>query len=217
MRNIVFKCIEKIEYYLRSQIAYYCGHKYGPLGYLDKNNFSSKHDHSYFISKVESSIESQRQTHVVRHHIRKYNGQFPIWVAIDFFSMGVISFFYSDLDTPDRKNIVTAMYGSLSDTCLSSWLRCLTDLRNRCAHFSRLYYWRFTSIPRTSPEISSLQPKDRSLFAQILILKRLYPEPDKWNEEPFVELEKLVDEYVGDISLKHIGFPVDWKDFLRQS
>ncbi|MCD8295066.1 MAG: Abi family protein [Clostridia bacterium] len=34
LSNWIFHCIEKIEFYIRSQIAYYYGHKYGSLGYL---------------------------------------------------------------------------------------------------------------------------------------------------------------------------------------
>ena len=35
IRSILFKAIEKIEFYLRTQISYYIAHTYGPLGYLD--------------------------------------------------------------------------------------------------------------------------------------------------------------------------------------
>jgi len=46
-----------------------------------------------------------RRTLVVKHHQGKYGGQFPIWVIIEFFSMGMLSYCYSDLKSEDQKTI----------------------------------------------------------------------------------------------------------------
>lgn len=73
-------------------------------------------------------------TLVVQHHKEKYNGQFPIWVIIEFFSMGMLSYLYADLKSADQKMIAKKSYHK-SSVCLKSWLRCLTDLRNRCAQY----------------------------------------------------------------------------------
>ena len=88
----------------------------------------------------------KRTSLVVTHYERKYDGLYPLWVIVEFFSLGMLSYFYSDLLRDDKKMIARAL-GCKSDEKLESWLRCLTDLRNRCAHYSRLYYWNFTSIP----------------------------------------------------------------------
>ena len=39
LRKLIFSEIEAIEIMLRTKIAYYFSHKYGPLAYMDKNNF----------------------------------------------------------------------------------------------------------------------------------------------------------------------------------
>ena len=135
-----------------------------------------------------------------------------VWVIIEFFSMGMLSYLYADLLTPDKKQIATTSFGTSAD-CLQSWLRCATDLRNRCAHYSRLYYWIFSAIPKT-PQNATYE-FDRRLFSQILMLKYLYPDKNKWNNEVSVNLESLIEEYLPDISLKHIGFPENWKELLK--
>ena len=39
-----------------------------------------------------------------------YDGQFPIWVIIEFFSMGMLSYFYKDMVTEDKKAMTTYDY-----------------------------------------------------------------------------------------------------------
>ena len=147
LRTIIFQAIEQIEFYLRTQISYYFGHAYNALGYLQSDNFSIRHNSEKFKQKLEQCIEENSTTLVVKHHRQKYNGNFPIWVIIEFFSMGMLSYFYSDMKTSDQKAIAKHSFAT-SVPCMISWLRCLTDLRNRCAHYSRLYFWSFTSIPK---------------------------------------------------------------------
>ena len=47
------------------------------------------------------------------------------------------------------------------------------------------------------------------------MLKYLYPDKGKWNSSVSISIEALVDEYLSDISLKHIGFPENWKELLK--
>ena len=211
LRALIFETIEDIELYLRTQLAYYSSHKYGGLGYLNPELYSEKHNQDKFLSKVESCIEENKNTLVVKHHKEKYDAQFPIWVIIEFFSMGMLSYFYSDMKTEDKKHFATTIYrtGAMQ---LESWLRCLTDLRNRCAHYSRIYYWSFAALPKMPKECN--YGADRRLFTQLLVLSFLYPDCKKWNSKFMPMLISLIEEYNFDISLKHIGFPSDWEDIL---
>lgn len=211
LRALLFEAIQEIELYLRTQFAYYSGHKYGPLGYLDSSNFSQRHDSFSFTQKIQQCINENQRTLVVAHHQAKYEGKFPIWVIIEFFSVGMLSYFYSDLLSQDQKALAKEMYQT-APVCLKSWLRCLTDLRNRCAHYSRLYFWNFAAIPQI-PKKVNLQA-DRTLFSQIFTLKFLYPNALKWNSRILAELEAIMEEFHEDISLSHIGFPSNWLTLL---
>ena len=81
------------------------------------------------------------------------------------------------------------------------------------SRLSRLYYWIFSAVPKT-PQ-NAPYTFDRKLFSQILMLKYLYPDKSKWNSSVYISIETLVDEYLPDISLKHIGFPENWKELLK--
>ena len=117
------------------------------------------------------------------------------------------------MKNPDKTNIANNMYGVNYQT-MESWLRCLTDLRNRCAHYSRIYYWIFPAIPKM-PSTEKYIPT-RRLFAQLYMLKLMYPNKNAWNDEFLKPLIKLIKKYKSDISLKHLDFPYRWKSMLKQ-
>ena len=212
LRAIIFNAIETIELYLRTQFAYYSAHIHGPLGYMDDHIYNFKHNDKKFKQLLHNCIEENKRTLVVRHHKEKYHGQFPIWVIIEFFSMGMLSYFYSDLQSKDQKQLAKNTYKT-SVACLKSWLRCITDLRNRCAHYSRLYAWSFPALPKIPKEFDFIP--NRQLFSQIIVLKFLYPDHSKWSSHILAQLNALIEEYAHDISLEQIGFPENWKELLN--
>ncbi len=213
LRNLISFAIEKIEVHIRTQLAYCHSHTYGPEGYMNSSSFNKRHNHQAYLKHVTSCISENSNTLVVRHHNEQYDGHFPIWAIIDFFSVGMLSYFYRGMKNPDKAKIAKNTYGVNYQT-LESWLRCLTDLRNRCAHYSRIYYWIFPAIPKM-PNTEKYIPT-RRLFAQIYMLKLMYPDKTKWNDEFLKPLIKLIKKYKKDISLKHLDFPYRWKSMLKK-
>lgn len=210
LRGLIFSIIEDIEVNLRTQLAYYIAHKYCALGYLCSGMFSDKHNKEKFDDKIKSCIEENERSLVVKHHKESYHGKFPIWVIIEFFSMGMLSYLYKDMKTGDKKAI--ASNRGTVPKLLESWLRCLTVLRNMCAHYSRLYYWRFPVLPATPKNCTF--DVDRKLFTQLMVLKYLYPSPRKWDYKFIIPLKATIEQYEKEISLKHVGFPDDWEKIL---
>lgn len=211
IRALIFWTIEEIEFYLRTQMSYYSARMYGALGYLKSEHFSERHNQQKYQEKLQECVSENERTLVVKHHNEHYDGKFPIWVIIEFFSMGMLSYFYNDMKAADRKKLAKEMYGT-SAVCLMSWLRCLTDLRNRCAHYARLYYWSFPAMPKV-PKSDEFKA-DRKLFTQIIMLRWLFPDKEKWNTGVLTELKALIEAYEQDISLNHIGFPTEWEALL---
>lgn len=211
LRSLIFKIIEQIEFYVRTQLAYEIAHAYGPEGYLNEAIFNKKHNHDKYLERINECINENRDTLVVKHHNDKYDGKFPVWVVIEFFHTSMLSKLFADLNSECQKKIAKDVFGA-SVPCLKSWLRCLSELRNRCAHYSRLYYWLFPSLPRLPKD--SPYVANRQLFTQFLVLKLLYPNSETWNERIVQAIDNLIEEYCLDISMKHIGFPNNWKELL---
>lgn len=211
IRALLFQAIEHIELYLRTQLSYYFGHHYGALGYLDSSHYSPRHNAARFRRKLDDCIRNNKNSLAVQHHMRHYNGNFPIWVIIEYFSMGMLAYFYGDMIRSDQKEIARCAFHT-APAYLESWLRCVTDLRNRCAHYARLYSWNFAAIPKAPRDAA--YPMDRQLFSQIMVLKYLYPDQSAWNRTFRTEIAALIEAYLPDISLSHIGFPENWYALL---
>lgn len=213
LRSIIFSIIEDIEIHIRTELAYFHTHKYGPDGYMAAEHYNQRHNHIAFTKHISSCIKENDKTPVVKHHTKKYSGKFPLWVIIEFFSVGMLSHFYRGLETKDKKQIARDLYGTSFDV-LESWLRCLTDLRNKCAHYSRLYYWKFSALPKM-PKGETYIPT-RRLFAQLYMLKLMYPNTGRWNEHHLKKLIKAFNTYKPYISSAHLDFPYYWKSMLKK-
>lgn len=208
LRNLIFSALEDIEISIRARLSYFHAHKYGTLGYLDASNFNNKHDAGKFERLINAEIENNRKVAFIRHHIENYDGQFPLWVITEVFTFGMLSHFYSDLTTADKKQLAGNDFRDME-----SWLRCCTDLRNICAHYGRLYFRIFSASP-AGFDIS--EREKRGLWGALLAVRRLYPSAERWNHWFMPVIEALFEEYQDDIDLRHIAFPSDWAEKLRK-
>jgi abortive infection bacteriophage resistance protein len=213
LRRILLSVLVELEIYLRAQLSYHHAHKYGSDGYMFAANFSSRHDHLNFISRLNELVKSSDKQLFVKHHFANYQGQFPLWVIMELFSFGMLSYFYSDMHAADQKQLAYHVFHT-SVTNVSSWLFCCTILRNFCAHSRRLYNNVFSVIPTHLPQVPS--SARRSLFASVMALQKLYPDKDKWNGEFLSAMGALFEEYDEVIQLRFIGFPEDWRGVLEK-
>ena len=214
LRALLQSAIEPIEILLKTQIAYYHGHTYGPEGYLLSENFKSSLFHKKFLEEFNITVDKNSKALFVRHHHEKYGSKFPIWVATELFSLGMLSKFYSNMPRPDKKKIADCPF-STGPEQLESWMKCLTDLRNRCAHYMRLYYYNFVVNP-TYPKGCKHRLSGK-LFDVIYVLQYLYLDKKKWDSEFLIPLEALITEYIDVIQLEYIGFPNTWVHCLKES
>ena len=183
----------------------------GFLEFMDEKIYNNYHDHEKFLNHMQELIQKSRSQPFVSHHINNYENNFPVWVLIELFTTNDLSIFYADLQKTDQKAIAKNCFGTIPSK-LISWLHCLTILRNYCAHYSRLYYTLFTAQPHTPVDFSYKLFKQ--VFDYILVLKFLYPTPERWKEELVIPLSALIEEYNDCINLNHIGFPENWQIIL---
>ena len=204
LRILLLSVTEEIETYIRAKTAYYHAHKYGPLGYENSSNYNIRHDHSTFTDRIHGEISRNKDVLFVKHHIDNYSGKLPIWVAIELFSFGMLSIFFSDLLPADQKILAKDMFG-LDDRVIRSWLHCCTNLRNICAHYGRLYFRDLGAIPALPKKFRF--SFDRKLFSTIMMLNLMYPDREKWRTSFVNAFVALFERYQEYIDLNHIGFP----------
>ena len=211
LRSLLLTALEEVEISMRAHVSNYHALKYGALGYLNESTFDFHHNHKYFTSKIDRLVETNTGEAMVTHHMKKYGGSFPLWVIMELFSFGMLNTFYSDLKADDKKAIADKAF-EVSYRCVEDWLYCLSDLRNACAHYTRLYANTLDNTPKQPGDYH--RPLTNSVYDHILILKRLYPRDDAWRTTFLMRLEMLLMEYADVVELEHIGFPPEWREEL---
>lgn len=119
------RALETIKISFRTHIAYQLAHSYGPLGYLDGSNFTNTGYHQINMSQLK--IELERSDEIfVRHHKQKYASNFPIGVAIEVTSFGLLSKIYNNMQFQDQ-NLISREYYNSKVEFMTSWLHSLSD------------------------------------------------------------------------------------------
>lgn len=125
LRNLIQSHLEPIEVAFRTHIAYRLAHQYGALGYLQDANFINAEYHAKFMDELKREIDRRQDELFVAHHLQKYGGQFPIWVAVEVLSFGTLSKLYANL-LPEDKGSIAKGYYQAPFIYVVSWLRSLS-------------------------------------------------------------------------------------------
>ena len=211
LRMLILDVLEEIEIAMRAHVSNFHAVKYGATGYLNADTFDRNHRHEAFLSKLDRMIEANEDSKAVKHHVQKYNGYFPLWVLTEMFSFGMLNVFYQDMKSADKDEIAKKYYG-VSSATLENWLGHLSDLRNACAHYNRLYGKTFESAPKQSSTLD-FQLKD-DLFSLLVVIHELYFRKGHWYEGFMQELGALIFGHITDIDLSLMGFPSNWAEIL---
>lgn len=213
MRSILLTAIGIIEISFRSKLSYYHSNKYGSLGYKNEGTFGKKHNHAEFQRRIMTEIDRHSRVAFVKHHINKYNREFPLWVAMELFSFGTLSLFYADMLTADQKEIASEV--GINYNNLKSYLHCCANLRNICAHHERIYNRIFSCVP-PQKEFCINEWEAQRLWGQLLVLRALFPSKNRWNTEIVCRVKELMKEYRRYIVLEHMAFPKGWLSKLEK-
>lgn len=151
--------------------------KYGSLGYLNEDNFCSctrnknTSDHSMIINELNKEISRNKNTPFVAHHLDNYEGQFPIWIAVELFSFGRLSKLFSIMKDDDKKEV--SNFYEINPYYLTNWIKSLVEVRNICAHYGRLYHMSLKHTPRLFKENRHFINKINLIFPLFLVIKGL--------------------------------------------
>ena len=222
LRLLVLDAIERIEIAFRERLNDTMATRYGPHWFLNPKLFSKKtkknskqplFDHQEFLVKTYEEARRNKESLSIKHYYTTY-GDPPIppcWMLADVLSMGNWSKAYGMLaEASDQKPV--SKYFRASTPELTSWIHALTNLRNACAHHSRLWDRRFIFCPSKKKNLKNVLQSNDLLFAQIAtVLYCLWSiEPEsQWLEH----LIQLIDKHPS-VTLEPMGFPSDWKEKL---
>jgi abortive infection bacteriophage resistance protein len=210
IKNMLSNYINEIEQKLKTRIAYEIANFYKDEPYiLDRPDFfADSSEYRKLITEFQRTVENNKNIPFVIHHQKKYSGKFPIWVAIELFTLGNLAYLYKNMNSRIKKNISRQF--NVSPSTFLNWLSNLRVTRNFIAHNMRLYNTTWITSPVF--ERHQITFNTNRVFSQLKILSYLV------NDKAFFvnELEKIVNKYSDNIDFKLIGFPEDWKEILTK-
>jgi abortive infection bacteriophage resistance protein len=223
LRLLVLDAIERIEVAFRSRVNEILASRHGSHWFMDPLRFNDKKDkntghlifnHGDFITKTLDEALRNKESLSIRHYFATYSDPAlpPCWMLGEVLSMGNWSKIFGMLaDRSDQKPVADAFHASVPE--LTSWMHALTNLRNTCAHHSRLWDRRFNTCPSMKGNLKSVIDSNDRLFAQIATviycLQSVEPE-SRWLEK----LTNLIHD-TPSIDLAPMGFPNDWLPRLQ--
>lgn len=213
LRGLIINVLESIEISFRTYISYTLAMRCGASGYLDETNFINRHFHKIFIENLEREKNNNSNKLFIKHHNEKYNGQLPIWVASEIMTFGMVSKLYSNL-LPVDKSYIKSNLCRVNPKLVNTWLQSLTNLRNHCAYYGRVYGYLFP-VTTIKKEYIGYDLESRKIFASIIAMKHLISDQDTWNKF-FINIQQLIREYEKYIELRMIGFPENWIEILSK-
>ncbi len=222
LRNLVFNELEKIEVAIRTQLSLvYSNMSQDPFWYLDRSWFSRASDDDFenLIDEVTSDVNRSNED-FIKHYKAKYDTPEmpPTWMSLEVVSFGTLSWMYKLLNkSPEKKQIALA-FGIGNDEVFANWLHAFSNLRNCCAHHSRIWNRRFvvhlklpynTTQPFMTPGNTGAI-KETKLFALLSAIKYVADILSPGNS--FKDnLKKLLNDRHQLLRLKEMGFPMDWE------
>ncbi len=219
LRTLIFNAIEKIEVAVRTKIIYTYAVSTGDSHwYYDKNLYWK--DIESLISEIDSDIRRSNED-FIKHYKMKYNepSNPPSWMALEVVSFGTLSKLYQSLKLDDKKKQIALDFGIRNVDIMENWLHAISNLRNCCAHHSRIWNRRYMvgiKLPynTTSPflDIPSIQKiHDNKLFAIvscIVYLINIISPTSEFKQN----IIKLLNSKPKLLNMKDMGFPENWQN-----
>lgn len=215
LRVIIFNMLGVVEVAFRTQIIYNLALQYGSHWQLNPSLCRNADKFSQHLSSLQTEIFRSSEC-FIDHYKQTYSEPEspPSWMSLEVASFGLLSKIFQNLEKCDAKNDITRYFGVRDVSIIENWMLCFSNLRNICAHHSRLWNRRLTAKPK-------LPKRPLGCFAQtaynahpnkiypvlcclLYIIDKIRPGHDYKNQI------KLLVETCPFGQLKEMGFPLNW-------
>jgi abortive infection bacteriophage resistance protein len=223
LRLLLFDVIEKIEISLRTKMIYYLSHEIDPWWFQNFELFDNCKELVKTLSSLEGEIERTKDE-AIKNHKKKHkdDGRFPpAWKSLEQTSFGSLSKLYGNLkNTVKAKDKIAEDFGAVNHTFLPSWLQSIAQIRNFCAHHSRLWNRNLPSTVKLLPkppnpwiidqENIPKQKDFNKLYVHMCLMKYMLNTIIPKNEFTH-KLKDLFDKYPN-VDPNALGMKPDWQN-----
>lgn len=142
LRLLLFDVIEKIEISLRTKLIYHLSHEIDPWWFQNFQLFTNSQELVKTLSALQQELERSKDV-TIKNHFKKHKDDKrfpPAWKSLEQTSFGALSKLYGNLKpSVISKDTIAMEFGAVNHTYLPSWLQSISQIRNYCAHHSRLW------------------------------------------------------------------------------
>lgn len=154
LKILLFDVIEKIEISLRTKLIYHLSHEIDPWWFQNFNLFIDSKELVKTLAKLEDELTRTKEQ-TIKNHFKNHKDDLrfpPAWKSLEQTSFGTLSKLYGNLkNTIHSKDLIAQEYGAVNHTFLPSWLQSIAQIRNYCAHHSRLWNKNLPGTPKLLP------------------------------------------------------------------
>lgn len=154
LKILLFDVIEKIEISLRTKLIYHLSHEINPWWFQNFNIFNDSKELVKTLANLEEELSRTKEP-TIKNHFKNHKDDLrfpPSWKSLEQTSFGSLSKLYGNLkNTVKSKDTIAQEYGVINHTFLPSWLQSIAQIRNYCAHHSRLWNKNLPGTPKLLP------------------------------------------------------------------
>jgi len=219
LRLLVLDAIERAEVAVRTCLVNEMSTRHGAHWFIEARHFGGRFDHNRFLDKIDKELgiaagarrPSRQHSEVfINHYYAKYTSPDlpPGWMVFEVLPLGTMSLVLANLANVSDRKAVALPFG-IDEQVLTSWLHCLSYIRNVCAHHSRLWNRQLVIKPLVAKKHAALVPvRDRFYAVAVMLhyMLGLTAPKSSWHER----LARLVDGQPAG-NLRVMGFPAGWK------
>jgi abortive infection bacteriophage resistance protein len=217
LRSITMNALERIEVALRAGLSNPLAIAHGSHWYANQAVYASITGYASALGQIAKECGKRKGLGLTHYHDNYARRDLPpVWLVCEHLTLGALSRLLEALSIRYGKVVGRHSWESVPDVLLLSWLQSLTDLRNACAHHSRLWNMRFVvsqpAIPK-SCELSRYGSEMRgatTFYARATIIKALL-DPLGYGDEWCDALSQTLASCRHVDAHAHLGFPADWE------
>ena len=222
LRHEILAGLESFELSFKAILAYIIGICHPFIHY----NFDFLHPkldltkYEKWKEKYERDKTYAQKQDYIKNYLSKYDDKFPIWIAVEFMQFGTLTFLFEIL-TDQHKKEISDHYSIPSNRLMNITIESFRDLRNICAHHSRLWNSKNINIipkisktPSIAKELIHIDVTEANSIYRPLVLLVYLVEKINPSSGYKTRIKNLIDSFpvaINDMVFNQMGFPIDWK------
>lgn len=140
LRLLVFSAIQCIEVAVRARLIRLFSERHGAFWFMDSALADSNSMFQNNLNSLQEELNRSEDEYILEH-FRKYTSPSmpPVWKTMEVASLGTLSKLYANMNDNAAKKAVSRSFSIAKFEYMRNWLRCMTVVRNICAHHARLW------------------------------------------------------------------------------